>query len=411
MNRCGVILRITMQTAFTPHITAGETGLTSRLLRIPAHVYLVAAACWVTLCGILWDISWHISIGRDEFFSPPHILIYTGGATVGGWALTEMLRNTFHSASRHNNGHVIVFGVVRASLGGLCCLWGAVAMLASAVFDDWWHKNYGLDVEIFSPPHAVLAMGLLMMQLGAIITVLKYLNLARQHTYSSKIIYKKLLFLFITQAASLLCMLCTLLAEYVTDERMHHAHFYKVTAVIGMLVLPAAATVLRQKWAMTGISLLYALLLIAVNTVLQSFSVEPMLSPVLNPVTHFQIFSFPLLLFVPAFCMDIIFNIKRLDDWLKAALMAVVFVLLLVAVQWPFGSFLVQSPLARNWFFGGDAWPYNLPPDFEYRYAFSPIYLQPAGSFIAGCGIAVLLGFAVCRISLWWGRWMNMIKR
>ena|GEM_PF-1982804 len=41
-------------------------------------------------------------------------------------------------------------------------------MLTSAPFDDWWHNAYGLDVEILSPPHAVLALGMFGVTVGSL---------------------------------------------------------------------------------------------------------------------------------------------------------------------------------------------------------------------------------------------------
>ena len=38
---------------------------------------VLAVACLPL--GVLWDTSWHLSIGRDTFWSPPHIVIYMGG--------------------------------------------------------------------------------------------------------------------------------------------------------------------------------------------------------------------------------------------------------------------------------------------------------------------------------------------
>ena len=44
-------------------------------------------------------------------------------------------------------------------------IWGAIAMLTSAPFDDWWHNAYGLDVKIVSPPHMVLAAGIVAVEI------------------------------------------------------------------------------------------------------------------------------------------------------------------------------------------------------------------------------------------------------
>src|SRR6266480_3638506 len=118
----------------------------------PSILFAVAATS-ITV-GIIWDISWHISIGRDTFWTPAHMAIYFGGAlagSVGGWLA---MRDTFF-ARRDDSASVQMFGL-RAPLGAWVAIWGAIAMLTSAPFDDWWHNAYGLDVKIVSPPHAVL---------------------------------------------------------------------------------------------------------------------------------------------------------------------------------------------------------------------------------------------------------------
>ena len=35
------------------------------------------------MTGIIWDISWHMSIGRDTFWTPAHLLIQAGGLIAG----------------------------------------------------------------------------------------------------------------------------------------------------------------------------------------------------------------------------------------------------------------------------------------------------------------------------------------
>jgi len=39
-------------------------------------------------------------------------------------------------------------------------------------FDNWWHNAYGLDVKVLSPPHVILALGNLGIQLGSLFLVL-----------------------------------------------------------------------------------------------------------------------------------------------------------------------------------------------------------------------------------------------
>ena len=54
----------------------------------------------------------------------------------------------------------------RAPLGAFIAAWGGIAMLTSAPFDNWWHAAYGLDVNIVSPPHTLLILGIRAVDIG-----------------------------------------------------------------------------------------------------------------------------------------------------------------------------------------------------------------------------------------------------
>src|SRR5215475_10041315 len=143
---------------------------------IPLYVYAVSLASLFTVLGVLWDISWHKSIGRDKFLSPPHILIYLGAIFAGLFSGIQVLYNSFFRKQTAKAADIRVWGVFYSPLGSLFCIWGAIAMLTSAPFDDWWHNAYGLDVTILSPPHTLLAMGMIFLQFGACVSICKYLN-------------------------------------------------------------------------------------------------------------------------------------------------------------------------------------------------------------------------------------------
>src|SRR5438477_10247115 len=49
--------------------------------------------------GILWDISWHRTIGRDTFLTPAHMAIYVGGL-LGGFTCGWLVLHTTFLASR-----------------------------------------------------------------------------------------------------------------------------------------------------------------------------------------------------------------------------------------------------------------------------------------------------------------------
>src|SRR5258708_39640041 len=69
-----------------------------------------------------------------------------------------------------------VWGVFYRGLCSLFCIWGAISLLTSPPFDAWWHNAYGMDVAILSPPHTLLAMGMIFLQFGACVSICQYLN-------------------------------------------------------------------------------------------------------------------------------------------------------------------------------------------------------------------------------------------
>ncbi len=46
-------------------------------------IYSVLFASTSVILGVIWDISWHRSIGRDTFWTPAHLAIYLGGIVAG----------------------------------------------------------------------------------------------------------------------------------------------------------------------------------------------------------------------------------------------------------------------------------------------------------------------------------------
>src|ERR1041384_4021187 len=131
------------------------------------------------MVGVYWDISWHMSIGRDSFWTPAHLVIQAGGLIAGISSGYVALKTTFHGTTAERDAAVQFWGF-RAPLGAWICVWGCGAMLTSAPFDNWWHNAYGLDVKIISPPHAVLAVGIFAIVIGALLLTLAEQNRARE---------------------------------------------------------------------------------------------------------------------------------------------------------------------------------------------------------------------------------------
>jgi hypothetical protein len=395
-------MSITIPSSYSSRPT--ESRAAARSAAIPFSIYAVSLASLLTIVGILWDISWHRSIGRDKFLSPPHILVYLGAIFAGLFSGIQLLYNSFFRKERAKATDVRVWGIFYSPLGSLFCIWGAIAMLTSAPFDDWWHSAYGLDVTILSPPHTLLALGMIFLQFGACVSICKYLN---SNTGQRPLLQT----LFVISALSLLTMVYTLGTDYLHVRGMRSPLFYIIATIVSLLFLPAFGKALRMKWGMTAITGGYFLLIAFSNWVLQLFPAEPKLGPILTHTTHFQPANFPALVIVPAMAMDLILQRNRSGAWVKSLWLSSSFVGLLFAVQYPLSGFLLESPFARNWFFTANSYYFGLSPNAPFRYKFRPSDLAPISDLLVGLVAAILLGTIFARISLRWGRWMQNIQR
>src|SRR5260370_28626453 len=134
---------------------------------VPWYLWCSALAVTSAYVGGYWDISWHRSIGRDTFWSPPHIAIYACGVLAGISSAYRILTTTVGRNPGLRDVSVRIWGFA-GPLGAFISAWGGVAMLVWAPFDDWWHNAYGLDVRVISPPHMVLASGFFGIELGTV---------------------------------------------------------------------------------------------------------------------------------------------------------------------------------------------------------------------------------------------------
>lgn len=367
--------------------------------------YCLAAVFGATCIpiGALWDISWHSTIGRDTFWTPAHIMIHLGGLIPGFTAGWLALRSTFGKGEAEF-GAAVRLWKFRAPIGAWVIIWGAFMMLLSAPFDDWWHNAYGLDVEILSPPHTVLAAGMYAVAIGALLLVLSWQNRSGKASGS---------LLFIFAAGVLLTMSTIIVTEMSYPNQQHGSLFYQVSAAIYPLYLVAAARASKLPWAATGAAFIYMLISCAMVWILPLFEAQPMLAPIYNPVDRMVPPSFPLLLVVPGLAIDLVMKFfgKQTGFWrdtFLAVLLGAVFLGTFFLVQYFFSKFLI-GPGADNWFFAGNhQWPYFVKvSDWRFR------FWDPLGDPLTwkGMGIALALAIFKARISLGFGNWMRKVQR
>ncbi len=394
-----------MDTSVTYPMSAQKSGS----LGIPAFVYATVFASFSIIVGLIWDISWHMSVGRDGLFSAPHLAMYAGAIVSGVFSGYQVLKTTIAGSVQEKKHSVRFWGIFYGTLGALFCIWGAIAMLTSAPFDDWWHNTYGLDITILSPPHTLLLLGMVGIQFGAMVSVLSMQNAGSGQFSASRGTVLKWIYALTT--GFFLTMVCTILSEYQGRHDMHRPIFYIVSAIMYPLLLSAFSRSSVTRWGATQAALVYFVFQILMNWVLPLFPAEPKLGPILNPIDSFQSWEFPLLLFIPAMIIDYFNHSPKIsNDWLKALVIAPLFILVHLLVQWYVGEFLMTE-YARNWVFGQETWYFGANPDWEYRYAYAPWMEPPIAEMLKGLGIAIVVSVLTARVGLYWGNWMKKVKR
>ncbi|HEX2514349.1 MAG TPA: hypothetical protein VH257_06555, partial [Chloroflexota bacterium] len=148
--------------AVAPRPAGGKAGTRRRAAGGAGLESAVLAGVLLFLLGGFWDVAWHIEVGRDTFWSPPHLLLYAGVLTILGASVTAFVAAWRRGAAGTGTWRRLPrASAVIAATGGLLAL-------ASAPLDDLWHRLYGLDVTILSPPHVLLVTGVAIAAYGAL---------------------------------------------------------------------------------------------------------------------------------------------------------------------------------------------------------------------------------------------------
>jgi hypothetical protein len=295
----------------------------------------------------------------------------------------------------------------RGPLGGFIGAWGGIAMLASAPFDNWWHNAYGLDVKIISPPHTVLAFGLIAIQLGALVLIAGRMN--RQSGRARSLLRA----LFLYTSGFILLTMMTFKMEYTNRVMQHSGTFYRVVMSVMPPVLVGVRMAAGERWGATLTAAVYTAVMLLLLWVLPLFPATAKLGPVYHPVTHFIPAGFPLLLIAPALAVDLAYErlAARLPSrWLQALLLGLLVLTVFIAVQWPMAELLL-SRYAGNRFFGSHYVGYA---SRRYLHDVRDVFYDADGSpaaFYFQMGLSGLAAVLASRLGLAFGHFIKGLRR
>jgi hypothetical protein len=143
----------------TPRLTAlldrfgtGAAALTGLPAWSAAGLTVLLGSLVVAYGGVLWDVAWHLDVGRDEFLlSPPHVYLLVG---LSGILLAGAVSTALATRQRAPVGWRVRRWTVPLGAAGL--LAAGVLAMAGYWVDELWHAVYGLDVTMWSPPHLTM---------------------------------------------------------------------------------------------------------------------------------------------------------------------------------------------------------------------------------------------------------------
>jgi len=374
------------------------------LAAIPWYVWSLFGAVVSVVIGGYWDISWHMSIGRDTFWTPAHMLIQFCGILAGFTSAYLIFSCTLGRNPELALASVSVWRF-RGPLGAFIAAWGGATMLTSAPFDNWWHNAYGLDVKIFSPPHVVLDGGVLAIQFGALVLIASTRNRA------SGAARRKLDWMLLLLGGMITMLALTVVWESTYRVLMHTAQCYRAVAIVIPVVFTAFAGISENRWARTIVAGVYTAYAMVMLWIFPLFPATPKLGPVYQRITHMVPMEFPLLVIVPALLLDVLEpRTVGWKKWRKAAIFGVIFLAAFLAVQWRFATFLV-SRASANWFFGTKYFAYFATPNgYDIRHLFVPIDYAAFGFWMIMVE-AVLLAILSSRLGAAAGEWVRGIRR
>ena len=139
-----------------PYATGAVAVRTNSLTLHRVVFWLLCMAKVVAGWGVQWDIQWHVRIGRDTFWIAPHVMTYAGVTVAGVLCFGMLALDTLRGGAP----------VARLRVAGLegtrgfhLAAWGMALTVLAAPIDDLWHRLFGLDVTLWSPPHLLGILG------------------------------------------------------------------------------------------------------------------------------------------------------------------------------------------------------------------------------------------------------------
>jgi hypothetical protein len=119
--------------------------------------------------GLTWDIQWHLRIGRDSFWIAPHVMMYAGVTAGSIVSFGVLALETWHARRSHARPGTLRVAGLLGTRGVHLAAWGVALVILAAPIDDLWHRLFGLDITLWSPPHLLGLVGTAINTVGTLL--------------------------------------------------------------------------------------------------------------------------------------------------------------------------------------------------------------------------------------------------
>jgi hypothetical protein len=136
-------------------------------------LWALLAAKLVGGWGVGWDIRWHLLIGRDSFWIAPHVMAYAAVAATAMISLGVLALETWRARRGTPPADAITVVGLTGTRGFHLAWWGISIAILAAPVDDLWHRLFGIDVTLWSPPHLLALAGSQVSNLGILLIALE----------------------------------------------------------------------------------------------------------------------------------------------------------------------------------------------------------------------------------------------
>jgi len=299
-------------------------GASNPILVQRGVIAVLLAGATLGMVGGTWDAAWHVTRQRETFWSPPHLLLYS--ATILGFlASTFAIMVAWLLPADATFPGPLIRLRRWLPLGFVVTACGAFVVVGSAPLDEFWHRTFGRDVDVWSFPHVVALIGAVGISVGSVFAVGSDWHSSPGRTTWHRIV--TISFLAVTAWAAMFSLnWYTLVLARLRDSVQYPILASLVTAPL--LVLAAMAV---GRGGATLVALQYTLVTFALHWVLS--------------LAGFALLPIPPLIVVPALVVDLVLWSQPVPSWRRALLAALCVPAVLYAAEAASLAWLPHPPV------------------------------------------------------------------